>query len=207
MNAPATAPEIVVFDIGNVLLDWSPDRLYRELIPDEAARAAFFAGLPLDEMNLQGDREGGLQKVVEALAERYPEEAPLILAWWAGWEKMCGGLIGESVALRDAARAAGHGVWALSNFAADSWARCRKLYPALADFDGMVISGEEKTVKPEPAIYEALERRAGKTGAALFLIDDRAANVAAARARGWGGHVFESPAGARAALRAAGVAV
>ncbi|MFV0475648.1 MAG: HAD family hydrolase [Pikeienuella sp.] len=207
MTKTAQPPEIVVFDIGNVLLDWSPDYLYRAMIPDPAARAAFFNGLPLDEMNLAGDREGRLQAVVEAMAERHPEEAPLILAWWAGWERMCAGLIAESVALRDEARAAGHGVWALSNFAADSWERCVKLYPELLDFDGLVISGREGAVKPDPAIYEVLERRAGKSGGALFLLDDRARNIEAARARGWGGHVFETAAGARAALRAAGVAI
>lgn len=200
-------PEAVVFDIGNVLLDWSPLHLYRRLIPDEAAREAFFGRLPLDEMNLAGDRDGDLEAKVNALAERHPEDAPLILAWWAGWEKMCAGLIAESVALRDGLRAAGVPVWALSNFAADSWVRCLRLYPALEAFDGLVISGREGVVKPEPAIYERLEARAGRAGAALFLLDDRPANVAAARARGWGGHVFETAAGARAALAAAGLPV
>lgn len=141
------------------------------------------------------------------MAERYPEDAPLILAWWAGWERMCGGLIAESVVIRDAARRAGLGVWALSNFAADSWARCVRLYPELKEFDGLVISGDVKAVKPDPEIYEALERRAGRSGAELFLIDDRPANVEAARARGWGGHVFEGAAGAREALLAAGVEI
>lgn len=65
-------PKIVVFDIGNVLLDWSPDHLYRRLIPDDGARAAFMSSLPLDEMNLAGDCNGSLEKEVEALAARFP---------------------------------------------------------------------------------------------------------------------------------------
>ena len=200
-------PEAVVFDIGNVLLDWSPDHLYRRLIPDEAARAAFYGRLPLDEMNLEGDRNGRLEETVNALAERHPDDAPLILAWWAGWEKMCGGLIEESIALRDALREAGVPVWALSNFAADSWRRGVRLYPALEAFDGLVISGHEGVVKPEAAIYERLEQRAGRSGGALFLLDDRTRNIEAAKARGWGGHVFEGAAGARVALREAGLPV
>lgn len=72
-------PEVVVWDIGAVLLDWSPDHLYRRLIPDDAARAAFYARVGVDEMNLAGDREGCLQARVEALAERHPEDAALIL--------------------------------------------------------------------------------------------------------------------------------
>lgn len=57
-----TSPTIIVFDIGNVLLDWSPAHLYRRLIPDDGLRAAFFARLPLDEMNLAGDRDGGCRR-------------------------------------------------------------------------------------------------------------------------------------------------
>lgn len=202
----AKHPEIIVFDIGNVLLRWDPENLYRQLIPDDAARARFLGNLPFDEMNLDGDR-GKLKPVVEAMADQYPEEAPLILAWWAGWEKMCGGLIAESVVLRDELRASGVKTWALSNFAADSWERCVKLYPELTAFDGLVISGREGVVKPDAGIYEVLEQRTGLTGDALFLLDDRTANIEAANSRGWGGHVFETPEGARVALREAGMKV
>ncbi|MEL7465166.1 MAG: HAD family phosphatase [Pseudomonadota bacterium] len=194
----------LVWDIGNVLLNWSPDNLYRRLIPDDAAREAFYARLPLDEMNLAGDRDGDLQAKVEALAEAHPEDAPLILPWWAGWDRMCGGLIEDSVALRDRLRAAGVRTWALTNFAADSWERAIVHYPALAEFDGLIVSGREGTVKPEPAIYQRLETRSGIAPEDLFLIDDRPANIEAARARGWGGHIFENVDGLRPALAAEG---
>lgn len=190
----------VVWDIGSVLLDWSPDYLYRRLIPDEAEREAFYARLPFDEMNLAGDRDGDLQAKVEALAAQHPADAPLILAWWAGWDRMCAGLIEDSFAIRDRLRAAGHKTWALTNFAADSWERCIALYPALLDFDGHVVSGREGTVKPEPEIFALVERRTGAAPSDLFLIDDREANVEAARARGWRGHVFAGAAGLEAAL-------
>ena len=200
-------PEIVVFDIGGVLIDWSPHHLYRRLIPDEDARAALFARLPLDAMNLEGDRNGSLRAEVEALAERHLEEAALILPWWVEWERMCAGLFEEMVALRDALRASGVPVWALSNFAADAWERVLSLYPELGAFDGLVISGHERLVKPDPALYERLERRAGAAGPSLFFIDDRDCNVSAARARRWGGHVHDGATGTRAALAAAGLPV
>ena len=202
-----TPPEIVVWDIGNVLLNWEPEHLYRQLIPDDAARAAFFGRLPLDQMNDEGDRLGDLEGKVAALAERYPEDAMLILPWWAAWERMCGGLLAESVALRDRLRANGVACWALTNFADDSWVRAVKLYPALGEFDGLVVSGREKVMKPDPAIYEIVEARTGRPGETLFFIDDRDANIEAARDRGWRGHVFESPAGLKAALAAEGLRV
>ncbi|MEM7270453.1 MAG: HAD family phosphatase [Pseudomonadota bacterium] len=196
----------VVWDIGSVLLDWSPDYLYRDLIPDGAAREAFFARVGIDEMNLDGDR-GRLEPVVAALAEKHPGDAMLILPWWAGWERMCGGLIDGMPALRDAVRAAGTPCWALSNFASDSWERGAEIYPELEAFDGLVISGREGTVKPEPRIYEIAERRIGAPPESLFFIDDRDYNIEAAKDRGWSGHVFDGDVEAlKAALGEAGVA-
>ncbi len=170
----------LVWDIGSVLLDWSHDYLYSQLIPDEAARAAFYDRLPLDEMNLDGDR-GKLEPAVAALAEKYPDDAMLILPWWAGWDRMCGGLIDEMVSLRNDLRTAGTPCWALTNFAADSWERGVDLYPALGDFDGLVVSGREGAIKPDPRIYEIMEQRTGKTGDDLFFIDDRDYNIAVAK--------------------------
>ena len=132
----------------------------------------------------------------------------LILPWWAAWERMCGGLIDEMVALRNALRVAGHPCWALTNFAADSWERGVAIYPELAAFDGLVVSGREGAVKPEPRIYEIVEQRTGLAGADLFFIDDRDYNIAVARDRGWGGHVFDGDVAAlKMALAQAGVEV
>lgn len=195
-------PKAVIWDVGNVLLNWAPDHLYGRLIPDPVARAAFYDRVGIDEMNLDGDR-GALQPAVEALAARHPDDAALILPWWAGWDRMCAGLVDEVVAMRDRVRAEGVACWALSNFAADSWLRAETLYPALTDFDGLVISGREGVVKPDPRIYEIAEARTGLAGADLFFIDDREANIAAARARGWRGVRFDGVAAPADGLRTA----
>jgi 2-haloacid dehalogenase len=201
----AAAPKVVVWDIGNVLLDWSPDYLYRRLIPDDAARADFFARLPFDAMNLAGDRDGDLEVKVAALANKYPEDAMLILPWWAAWDRMVGGMIEGSFTLRDDLRARGVPCWALSNFAADSWDRAEALYPQLAEFEGLIISGRERMVKPDDAFFALAERRIGATGADIFFIDDRAANIDAAKERGWRGHMFETPKGLAKALAEVGL--
>ena len=202
-----TTTRALVWDVGNVLLDWSPDYLYRRLIPDADARAAFFARLPFDQMNLDGDRDGDLQAKVEAMAAANPDDAALILPWWAGWDRMCGGLLADSVALRDRMRASGVATWGLTNFAADSWLRCVEIYPELTGFDGVVVSGREGVIKPDPAIYALLEARSGVAPEHLFLIDDRAANIEAARDRGWSGHVFDGVEGLLPALKRAGFEV
>lgn len=201
----SAVPKVVVWDIGNVLLDWSPDYLYRRLIPDDDTRADFFARLPFDDMNLAGDRDGDLEAKVASMADRYPEDAMLILPWWAGWDRMVGGLIEESVTMRDDLRARSVPCWALSNFAADSWDRAVAMMPELAAFDGLIISGRERMVKPDDAFFALAEQRIGHSGADIFFIDDRAANIEAAEERGWRGHMFETPAGLAKALSKVGL--
>ncbi len=120
---------------------------------------------------------------------------------------MIGPEVAGSVALLRSLKGRGVPVHALSNFAADTYAEARDLFPVLREFEIEVISGREGVVKPEPGIFEILEARAGLSGADLFFADDRAANVEAARARGWRAHLFETPEGLAAALRAEGLEV
>ena len=96
---------------------------------------------------------------------------------------------------------------ALTNFAADTWEEGRELFPILKEFDVEVVSGREGVIKPEAAIYELVEERTGLRGEDLFFTDDKPANVEAAAARGWRGHVFAGVEGLEAALAREGLAV
>lgn len=198
-------PKAVVFDIGNVLVEWNPDRLYAGLIPDPAARAAFFAESGVHEMNLEVDRGAPFPDHIHAHAAARPALAPLIRAWADRWEEMFRPAIPGSVALLRRLKARGIGVHALSNFGRESFARACGLYPFLAEFDVPVISGREGALKPEPRLYEILEARTGLAGPDLLFTDDRPENVAAAEARGWHGHVFAGPAGLARRLEALGL--
>ncbi len=200
-----SAPKAVVFDIGNVLVDWQPPRLYARLVPDEAAREALFARVDFHAMNLAGDRNGDLAAEVEALAARHPEDAPLIRAWRSEWREMFGPEMPGTPDLMRRLKGQGVRLAALTNFAADTWEEGRELFPILKAFDVEVVSGREGVIKPEAAIYERVEDRTGLSGADLFFADDKAANVEAAVARGWRGHVFAGAEGLEAALAREGL--
>jgi 2-haloacid dehalogenase len=187
-------PRAVVFDIGNVLIEWHPDKLYERLIPDPAARAAFFAETGVDAMNLDVDRGLPWKAHVYGHAEKHPAWAPMIRAWHDCWTEMFRPAIPGTIELLRLLRRRGVPVHALSNFGAESFEVGRTIYPVLEEFDVPVISGREGTIKPEPRIYEILEERTGLSGAELFFTDDRPENIAAARRRGWQGHVFRNPA-------------
>lgn len=186
-------PRAVVFDIGNVLVEWRPERLYAQLLPDPAERARFFAESEVEAMNLEIDRGAPFRAHVHAHAEARPAHAAAIRAWHDRWTEMFRPAIEGSVGLLRLLRARGVPVHALSNFGADSFDLACTIYPVLEEFDVAVISGREGAIKPEPEIYEILEARAGLAGADLFFTDDRPENIAAARRRGWQVHLFRHP--------------
>lgn len=194
----------VVFDVGNVLFRWDPEKLYARLIPDAGARRRFLTEICPPAWNLTFDAGAPMPEGVEAHAARHPAHAELIRAWWTGWAEMTGPQIDGSVACLHALKARGVPVFGLTNFAAETFAIARTLYPVLEAFDHCVVSAAVKRVKPDPAIYEILEAQTGYGPERLFFTDDSPANVAAARARGWTAHLFEDAAGLLAALEAEG---
>lgn len=186
-------PKAVVFDIGNVLLEWSPERLYARLIPDPAARKAFFDETQIFEMNLEVDRGAPFRDYIYAHAAKHPKFEPLIRAWHDNWIEMAAPPIDGTVAILRALKKNGVKIGALSNFGVESFDYACRVYPFLTEFDVPVISGREETIKPEARIYEILEERTGLLGQDIFFMDDNPKNVAAARARFWQAEVFTVP--------------
>lgn len=194
-----TRPDAVVFDIGNVLLGWNPEAFYDGLI-GAARRKALFSAVDLDGMNARIDRGAPFVPTVQAMRDAHPEWAAEIQIWQDRWIDMLSPVIDDSVTALHALKQEGVPVFALSNFGVQTfdWARTR--FEVLGAFDMAFISGHLQLMKPEPEIYAALEQGTGMAGAQLFFIDDKPENIAAARARGWQGHVFSDPAALRADL-------
>ncbi len=182
--------KIVVFDVGGVLIDWDPEYLYRRLIPDDVARADFLARVCPRSWNAEQDAG---RSWAEGVAERialHPEHETLIRAYDTNWPEMVSGLVPGTAAIKDDLRRAGVPVYAITNFSAEKWALSQTLWPTLAAFDGVVCSGIEKLMKPDPAIYRLLCTRYGLDARDCLFIDDVPANVQAAEAVGMTGHVF-----------------
>lgn len=195
----------VVFDIGNVLIEWDPRHLYRGLIPDEAEREAFLAEVCSPDWNLEQDR-GRLW--AEAIAERvalFPQHEALIRAYSDRWAEMVPGEIPGSVAILDALREAGVPLYAITNFSSEKFAEAQARFPFLTRFIDVVVSAEERLLKPDPAIYRLLLDRNGLRAEACLFIDDSERNVEAARAVGMHAHHFRGAEGLAVALRAAGL--
>ena len=172
---------LVVFDVGNVLLRWDPRNLYRKLFADPGRMEWFLTHVCDPAWNLEQDRGRSFAEGTALLLARFPEWAAEIRAYDERWEEMLDGPIAENVALLERLRAAGERVYAITNFEGEKWAVAQRLYPFLRGFDGLIVSGEERLVKPDPAIYRLLLDRHGLDAAECVFIDDSERNVLGAR--------------------------
>jgi 2-haloacid dehalogenase len=197
--------QVVVFDVGGVLLDWDPRHLFRHVIADEAEREWFLREVVSPEWNLEQDRgRSWADAVAEAIA-RHPEHEASIRAYDERWLETIGGVHEDVAALVREVRAAGVPTYALTNYSAEKWALSRQRLAVLREFDGVVVSGEERVTKPDERIYRILLERYGLAPAATFFTDDVAANVAAARAVGLDAERFVDAATLRAQLSERGL--
>lgn len=186
--------QAVIFDIGNVLIEWQPERFYDATI-GEGRRRAMFADVDLHAMNDRVDSGGNFADEIARTAREFPDHADAILMWHSHWLDMARPEIPHSVRLLRALRARAVPVFALSNFGLEPFGLARGVYPFLDEFDRLFLSGAMGVTKPAPRIYQMLEEGCGLPPAALLFADDRAENIDAAAARGWQTHLFDGPEG------------
>ena len=197
-------PKAVVFDIGNVLIEWQPERFYDAVIGEERRRDMF------DEVDLHGmnelvDQGHHFTETIYATAEKYPAWRNEIRMWHDRWIELATPVIDHSVRLMKALQAKGVPVFSLTNFGIQSYDYAATHYPFLRDFDRDFISGHLAVTKPDHLIYQKLQDASGLSGADLLFTDDRADNIAAAETHGWQTHLFEHPQGWADRLVAAGL--
>jgi 2-haloacid dehalogenase len=203
---PAASPT-VVFDVGNVLIRWDPQLLYRDLIPDEEKRRWFMANVCTAAWNIEQDRGRSWEDGVALLVKSHPEWEREIRAYDERWHDTVPGLVEDSVAVLDELKAKGEKVYAITNFSREKWAECLIRFPFLTSFDGVVVSAHEQLVKPDPAIFHVLLQRYDLPPAGCIFIDDSARNIESARGVGMQAVHFVEPIDLRATLRGLGVAL
>lgn len=189
----------VAFDLGNVMIYWDPRLLYRKLLPSEDAVERFLATICTREWNHRLDAGLPLADGIRERVERFPEHAALIEAYGARFSEMMLPMP-DSIALLDELAARRVGLYALSNWNADTFEQTRARFPFLERFDGLVISGQVGVAKPDRRIYEHLLEGHGLAPEEVLFVDDRPENVEAGRALGISAHLFEGPAALRREL-------
>ncbi len=192
MNKLVSPPKAVVFDVGNVLLDWNPDYLYRKLIPDADERHWFLTHVCSMSWHAEQDRGRPCAEGVAVLSERFRGYEGRIAAFYDRWLETIAGPIDGSVEALTTLKQAGVPVYALSNFPHELWDVTAEAYPFLRLLDGRVLSGEAGVSKPARRIYDLLVERTGYAPGDLVFIDDREENLATAHALGFRCVLFEN---------------
>lgn len=190
----------VVFDLGGVVLDWNPRHLYRAVFPDPADVDYFLREVCTLEWHAQHDRGRAMAETIPVLVERHPNLAAEIAAWRDRYVDMVDGYIEGMPTLLDELRDARIPSYALTNMPAEVVDELQAAFPLLGHFEGMIVSGEELVVKPDPEIYRLLSRRFRLDPGETVFVDDMAVNVDAAWQLGYRAVRFESASKLREAL-------
>ncbi len=184
--------DVVLFDLGGVLIDWNPRHLYRSVFASEAQMEHFLTVVCPPSWNHSLDEGGSFRDAVAARQRLFPDYAGPIALWHEQWERMLGGAIEPTVELLTRLRADGRRLVALTNWSAETFPIARARYEFLGWFEDIVVSGEVRLAKPDPRIFELTRTRTGLDPRTTLFIDDSAANIDAADGLGYHTHRFRS---------------
>lgn len=201
-------PEIkaIIFDFGNVLLEWNPRYVYQRYFPDDPdSMERFLYEVNFMEWNLLQDKGRSFVEGVALLSRQYPQYAHLIQAYHDNWIDSLGEAIAGTVSILKQLKEAGYKLYGLTNWSAETFPRARQRHEFFDLLDDMVISGEVGHVKPDPEIFQILLERIGRPARECLFIDDALANVQQAQRMGFVTVHFESPEQLKTVLQELGI--
>lgn len=185
--------ECVIFDLGNVLIEWDRRNLYEKLISDPGELDSFLDDVFTMDDNAELDKGTPVHEVAAEVARRHPDQHDLVMAFADRWKETLGDVISGSVQVLTDLSEAGVRLFALSNWGKDTFASIEADYDFFDLFDGMVISGREGCVKPGRKIFDVLCDRYDVTPSQAVFVDDSSANVVTAMTLGFDAILFERP--------------
>jgi 2-haloacid dehalogenase len=184
----------VIFDVGRVLFDWDLRYLFAKLITDSDELEWFVSNVVTPQWHFQHDAGRPLADMLPELKAEFPDHAPLIDAYATRFNETIPGPMPGSLELIQRLDEAGVPLFAITNFGHEFWEGFRPTQPIFDRFQDIIVSGTEKLMKPDPAIYRLAIERFGIDPAGALFIDDVAANVAGAESVGIAGHLFKGAA-------------
>jgi 2-haloacid dehalogenase len=198
--------DTIVFDLGGVLIDWNPRYLYRKILKNEDEVDFFLNNICTSDWNDQQDAGRSFEEATLDLIRTHPEWEEAISAWYGRWQETIRGPIDETVeilkTIKDSKK---YRLYALTNWSAQTFPWAYKTFEFLHWFEGIVVSGEEKTRKPFPEFYHILFKRHNVDPSKALFIDDNIKNIEGAIAVGLNTIHFQSPEQVQMDLRNRGI--
>lgn len=198
--------DTIIFDLGGVLIDWDPRYLYRKIFKTEEEVTWFLENICTSEWNDKQDAGRTFQEATDELVERFPDHEIPIRAWYDRWQETIPGPVHETVEiLKHFKDNPTHRLYALTNWSAETFPWALNTFDFLHWFEGIVVSGVEKTRKPFPEFYHILFDRYGIVPSRALFIDDNIKNIEGGRALGLNTIHFKNPQQLKSELQQAGL--
>jgi 2-haloacid dehalogenase len=194
----------IIFDFGGVLVDWNPRHLFKNHFNNENYMEWFLENICTDDWNLQQDKGRSLAEATALLQAQFPEFHTQIQRFYGEWETMLKGDIPGSVALLYRLKEK-YKMYGLTNWSDETIDIAYRRFSFFSAFDGIVVSGKEKVIKPDERIYQLLLDRYGIEAHNSVFIDDNIKNIKAAEAIGLNAIHFQNPGQLESALIALNV--
>lgn len=187
----------IIFDYGNVLVDWNPAYLFLPVFGGDEEKCRFFTENVCNrEWFTRIDQGESMDVCVAELQKAYPEYADVIALFRDRWFDMCSGDIPGMLGIIQDLKNQGMGVYGLTNWPAETFAEARRRFKTLASIDNYVVSSAVRLAKPQPEIFRLLLSKYNLKPEECVFIDDRVDNVNAAKALGITGIVYPGSADA-----------
>ncbi len=177
-------PPIPVFDLGNVFVEWDPMLLFRKLFSSEEEAQWFNDNICTKDWNLEFDAGDTFAEGTAKLITRFPKYWREIQAFDLRWKETVGPFIQGTIDIHNELIADDIPTFAITNFSREKWISCLGEWPFLEKFDGVIVSGIEGVVKPDPRIFRIFCERYALAPQSCVFIDDSSINVEAARRHG-----------------------
>jgi len=184
----------IIFDFGNVLLEWNPRYVYQRFFPnDPEGMEHFFREVNFADWNLQQDKGRPFAEGVAILSKQFPHYSHLIQAYHDHWIDSVGATYDGTIEILKQLKRAGYPLYGLSNWSAETFPFARQKYDFFDLLDDFVISGEVGHIKPDPEIFEIMLEKIGKPAQECLFIDDSLTNIKQAQKMGFATIHFRSP--------------
>ena len=183
----------IIFDLGGVLVDWNPEYVFlKEFKGDRKKMKWFLENICTMDWNEQMDAGKLIKDATNEKIKEFPHHEHLIRMYYGKWENMLKGEISDTVNILKALHSTDYKLFALTNWSAETFPVAIKRFDFLKLFDGIVVSGQIKMLKPEKEIYEYILNKYKLKSSECIFIDDRLSNVKGAELVGMHGIKFDS---------------
>lgn len=182
----------IVFDFGGVLVDWNPRHLYKNHFSNSDEMEYFLQNICTEEWNIEQDRGRSLAEATFELQQKFPEHSDLISLFYGQWEVMLKDEIPGTVALLHQLKKK-YTLYGLTNWSAETIDIAYRRFAFFKEFEGIIVSGIEKLIKPDLRIFQLLLDRYSIQAKESIFIDDNLNNILAACELGFTAVHFLNP--------------